>query len=268
MTDGSFVLEYLRDGTMRVMPLRNKMNHGMLAVARAAYDGPLASALVISCLDPRIQGLRALLVRKLGLKGDYDPFSLAGASLGVVQAYGNAPSTATVTWPVYSNWGPTFFESVTLAVTLHGITGIVCIDHLDCSAYKTFLLPAGTKDTELAPHIQQIAALRALVAAYTDSDATMQAAVRALTVTGYILSPDGTITQALEDGSTVFIARGPPIDGEGGAACGACGAAHDSHATSGSWLLPTLIVIGLVGISAAALGMCRPKPRQTVPSEE
>ena len=84
-----------------------------------------ASILVLACIDPRFaDNLAWFLIHESKLKDDYDLLCLAGASLGVVQTD-------------YPSWKQTFTDHVELAVKLHAIEEIWCVDHLDCGMYKT-----------------------------------------------------------------------------------------------------------------------------------
>jgi carbonic anhydrase len=90
-----------------------------------------ASVLVLGCIDPRFaNALGWHLTHSEELHMDYDLFTLAGASLGVVQ-------------DTYPHWGETFENHVDLAIKLHNIEEVWAFDHMDCGMYKATL---GLKD--------------------------------------------------------------------------------------------------------------------------
>jgi len=90
-----------------------------------------ASVLVLGCIDPRFaNALGWHLTHSEELHMDYDLFTLAGASLGVLQ-------------DTYPDWGQTFENHVDLAIKLHNIEEIWVFDHMDCGMYKATL---GLKD--------------------------------------------------------------------------------------------------------------------------
>ena len=81
-----------------------------------------ATALVLSCIDPRYISLTTeLLNDEKDLKKDYDLFILAGSELGVLEK------------PL---WEDVFHEHIDIAIKLHKIKKIICVSHEDCGFYK------------------------------------------------------------------------------------------------------------------------------------
>ena len=81
------------------------------------------SVFVLGCIDPRFINVLEWYVNSKHLDNDYDMFTLAGASLGVMQTE-------------FPEWEKTFKNQVDLAIKLHKIDEIWAFDHLDCGMYK------------------------------------------------------------------------------------------------------------------------------------
>jgi carbonic anhydrase len=86
----------------------------------AAVD---AEALVLSCIDPRVQDPLRKYLDGRGLTGQYNHFAIAGAAIAVVS-------------PVFSSWRKAFWDNVALSVQLNRIKKIIAVDHRDCDAAK------------------------------------------------------------------------------------------------------------------------------------
>lgn len=84
-----------------------------------------AKALILSCIDFRIQPDITEFLECLTYSGKYDNFMLAGSSLGFNQN-------------IHPEWKKTFADHLKLANDLHFIEHIIVIDHMDCAAYKLF----------------------------------------------------------------------------------------------------------------------------------
>jgi len=132
-----------------------------------------AKVLVLSCIDPRFtERLAYHLIHNKQVHADYDLFTLAGASLGVIQHD-------------YPNWKPTFLDHVKLAIALHDIKEIWCFDHLDCGMYKATL---GLKDDmDPAIHTEYLLKLRGLLEQMHPE----------IGFRGFVLMTDGSIKQAV-----------------------------------------------------------------------
>lgn len=126
------------------------------------------STLVLSCIDYRFIDAVVQLVRKEEHVHFYDTFSLAGGSLGYNQS-------------VYSNWPPTFLDTVGLAKSLHGITNIVVVEHMDCGMYKSIYSDAYIPKQERLYHIQNLQTFQQ----------AMSIVEPTLTIRGYLLYENG-----------------------------------------------------------------------------
>ena len=117
-----------------------------------------AEALLLNCIDFRLNAEVTDYMNARGLKHEYDQVILAGASLGALT-------------DAYPTWNTTFWDHLGLAIQLHGITKVIVIDHRDCGAYKLVLGEdlATTPDHETAVHTEWLHALRdAVEEAYPD----------------------------------------------------------------------------------------------------
>jgi carbonic anhydrase len=102
-----------------------------------------ASVFVLSCIDPRFANdLAWFLTHNRELHGDYDLFTLAGASLGALQ----------------EDWRDVFYKHLELALELHGIEEVWCFDHLDCGMYKATL--GLESDDVVNPHLDKMEDLK------------------------------------------------------------------------------------------------------------
>ena len=98
-------------------------------------------ALVLSCMDPRMQEpVRKHLARRK-LTGKYSHVVIAGASIGVVA-------------PAFKDWHKTFWDNLGASVQLHRIKRVIAINHRDCGAAKIGYGEAAvaSKDAETEIH--------------------------------------------------------------------------------------------------------------------
>jgi len=102
-----------------------------------------ANVFVLTCIDPRyITDVFEFLLKDKKLHANFDLFTLAGASAGVME----------------TEWDKAFLDNLGLGIQLHGIKEVWCFDHLDCGMYKaTFGLE---KDDEVAIHLETMAKLK------------------------------------------------------------------------------------------------------------
>lgn len=119
-------------------------------LARGQLAADHAKVMLLTCIDFRYPHRIADVMDRWGLRGKYDQFVLAGASLGALQ-----PS-----------WRALFVQHVNLALDLgHVIDRIVILDHRDCGAYKSpqLINPPLPKDVlpsiELATHKAKVTEL-------------------------------------------------------------------------------------------------------------
>lgn len=102
------------------------------------------STFVLACIDPRFAyALEQYLDQTYAQGGSsYDLFILAGASMGGNLTGNSATAIPTNTIPTcaivstLNNWQQTLSDHIQVAITLHNVTQIVIIDHLNCGAYS------------------------------------------------------------------------------------------------------------------------------------
>lgn len=80
-------------------------------------------AMVLGCIDPRLQKPVRLYTLRRGLDGKYSQFVIAGAAIGVVAE-------------PFKDWHKAYWDNVTTSVKLHSIKKVIAIDHRDCGAAK------------------------------------------------------------------------------------------------------------------------------------
>lgn len=196
------------------------------------YSG--ANVLVLGCIDPRFSALlTAFLNGYKEVQFNYDLTILAGSSLGVNQSYVGGVGTNRLAGDDgnYSNsilkdygpnWGPTFFDHVSIARFLHGVTEVWVFDHLDCGAYKNIKLASGGSasltDNDIAPHTEELRKLQGYMSTYTQSGLGNNGALNPngfkLAFKGFVMAMDGSITKVIDDGGgtsigdTTYVPRG------------------------------------------------------------
>jgi len=108
-------------------------------LARAATGN--YEAMVLSCIDPRLQEPVHKYTESRGLTGQYSQFVIAGAAVGVVAE-------------PFKDWRKAFWDNLATSVQLHGINAVIAIDHRDCGAAKIAYGDAkiATKEIETATH--------------------------------------------------------------------------------------------------------------------
>jgi len=190
-----------------------------------------ANVLVLGCIDPRFSALlTAFLNGYKEIQFNYDLTILAGSSLGVNQSYVSSISTKRVvgangnysnsTLKDYGpNWGPTFFDHVSIARFLHRVTEVWVFDHLDCGAYKNIKFGDGNAtDNDIAPHTEELRKLQGYMSTYTQSGLGNNGALNPngfkLAFKGFVMAMDGSITKVIDDGGgtsigdTTYVPRG------------------------------------------------------------
>ncbi len=80
-------------------------------------------AMVLACIDPRLQTPVSQYTAGRDLTGKYSQFTIAGAAIGVVA-------------PAFEAWHETFWQNLAASIQLHGINKVIVINHRDCSAAK------------------------------------------------------------------------------------------------------------------------------------
>lgn len=130
----------------------SRLARGGLAIGASARAAGACEALLLNCIDYRLQDATTAYMDRIGLRNDYDHLALAGASLGALT--GKRPA-----------WGRTFREHLALALELHRIERVVVLDHRDCGAYRRLLGEAAMRDpgTEHRTHARVMRALQARI---------------------------------------------------------------------------------------------------------
>ena len=78
-------------------------------------------AMILGCIDPRLQTPVRDYAVKQGLDGKYSQFIFAGAAIGAVA-------------PKFADWHKTFWDNLAITIQLHNIQSVIAIDHRDCGA--------------------------------------------------------------------------------------------------------------------------------------
>jgi len=116
-----------------------------LSFARStAYE-----AMVLSCIDPRLQEPVHRYARHHNLIGRVSQFTIAGAAIGVVAE-------------PFKDWHKAWWDNVSTSVQLHNIKKVIAIDHRDCGAAKIAYGDASVANwkAETATHKAALAAFR------------------------------------------------------------------------------------------------------------
>jgi len=149
------------------------VNDACNTMPRIDPDKKGASVLVLGCIDPRFANALAWhLSHSEELHMDYDLFTLAGASLGVLQE-------------TYPHWSIAFEDHVDLAIQLHDIQEIWAFDHMDCGMYKA-TLDLEVDDDE-AIHVEKLEELKVF----------LNARYPALGFRGHIMDLDSSIKRVV-----------------------------------------------------------------------
>jgi len=80
-------------------------------------------AMVLSCIDPRMQEPVHKYLAGRGLTGQVSQFIIAGAAIGAVA-------------PKFADWHKAFWDNLAVSADLHHIKSVIAIDHRDCGAAK------------------------------------------------------------------------------------------------------------------------------------
>jgi carbonic anhydrase len=106
-------------------------------------------AMVLGCIDPRLQEPVRKYTAKQHLTGKYSQFVIAGASIGVVAE-------------PFKDWHKAFWDNLATSIQLHNIKKVIAINHRDCGAAKIAYGEAAvaTKDAETETHRKALAEFR------------------------------------------------------------------------------------------------------------
>jgi carbonic anhydrase len=77
-------------------------------------------AMVLACIDPRMQEPVHRYTVEQNLTGKFSQFVIAGAAIGVVA-------------PAFKDWHKAFWDNLATTIQLHRIKKVIAIDHRDCS---------------------------------------------------------------------------------------------------------------------------------------
>jgi carbonic anhydrase len=80
-------------------------------------------AMVLACIDPRMQDPVHRYLSERKLSGKYSQFVIAGAAIGVV-----AES--------FKDWHKAFWDNLAASIQLHNIKSVIAVNHRDCGAAK------------------------------------------------------------------------------------------------------------------------------------
>ena len=80
-------------------------------------------AMVLSCIDPRMQEPVHKSTVEQNLTGKFSQFVIAGAAIGVVA-------------PAFKEWHKAFWDNLGTSIQLHHIKEVIAIDHRDCGAAR------------------------------------------------------------------------------------------------------------------------------------
>jgi carbonic anhydrase len=106
-------------------------------------------AMILGCIDPRLQEPVRNFAVIHGLVGQYSKFTVAGAAIGVVA-------------PAFAEWHKAFWDNLATSIKLHQIETVIAIDHRDCGAARIAYGDAGvaTPEAETATHRAAMAEFR------------------------------------------------------------------------------------------------------------
>jgi carbonic anhydrase len=106
-------------------------------------------AMVLGCIDPRLQAPVSKYTAKRGLTGKYSQFVIAGAAIGVVAE-------------PFKDWHKAFWDNLATSIQLHNIKKVIAINHRDCGAAKIAYGEAAvaTNDAETETHRKALAEFR------------------------------------------------------------------------------------------------------------
>jgi carbonic anhydrase len=110
---------------------RRRFIAGAAATGAALAMAPFAAlaaeghyeAMVLGCIDPRLQEPMHRYTARRGLTGKFSQFIMAGAAIGVVAE-------------PFKDWRKAFWDNLATSVQLHHIKRVIAIDHRDCGAAK------------------------------------------------------------------------------------------------------------------------------------
>jgi carbonic anhydrase len=98
-------------------------------------------AMVLGCIDPRMQDPVHGYLGRRNLTGKYSQFVIAGAAIGVVAE-------------PFKDWHKAFWDNLATSIEIHGIKSVIAINHRDCGAAKIAYGndKVASRDIETATH--------------------------------------------------------------------------------------------------------------------
>jgi carbonic anhydrase len=118
--------DLLRHGLDRRRFIRTAVA-GSIVLAAAPYAALAAEgnyeAMVLACIDPRMQEPVHRYTVAQDLTGKFSQFVIAGAAIGVVA-------------PAFKDWHKAFWDNLATTIQLHRIQKVIAIDHRDCGAAR------------------------------------------------------------------------------------------------------------------------------------
>lgn len=111
---------------------------------------PNYEAMLLMCIDPRFVHPTNQYMLGRGLMNRYSQFGLAGAAAGAVA-------------PHWEAWHDTFWDNLSASIELHGIDGVIAVNHRDCGAVRIAYGDdvISTPERETAMHEEILGAFRA-----------------------------------------------------------------------------------------------------------
>jgi len=98
-------------------------------------------AMVLSCIDPRMQEPVRKYTVGQNLTGKFSQFVIAGAAIGVVA-------------PAFKDWHKAFWDNLGTSIQLHHIKKVIAIDHRDCGAAKIAYGEAKVANPQVNPQVE------------------------------------------------------------------------------------------------------------------
>ncbi len=106
-------------------------------------------AMILTCIDPRLQEPVRKYIANRRLTDQYSQFTFAGASIGAMA-------------PAFKDWHKAFWDNLAASIQLHNIKKIIAINHRDCGAAKIAYGPEAVADeaAETLTHRKVLAMFR------------------------------------------------------------------------------------------------------------
>lgn len=124
----------------KILAAQDKLHviHNKPIISQCQLKAFEAQAIVFSCMDFQLIDDIVIFLTELGYNNNFDQFILAGCSL-------------TFAKHEFKQWRIVAKDHLELAVKLHNIKEVICIEHERCGAYKT-QYPDMTQETEKEVH--------------------------------------------------------------------------------------------------------------------